>query len=68
MAKTFGREVAGVVLRMVAVIISVLLILGIIDAWYNYELVSDGTCNIAVFPVEGTKVIPSSSFFLEFSV
>lgn len=61
MAKTFGREVAGVVLRMVAVIISVLLILGIIDAWYNYELVSDGTCNIAVFPVEGT-IMPFTGF------
>lgn len=61
MAKTFGREVAGVFLRVVAVIISVLLILGIIDAWYNYEIISDGTCNIAVFPVEGA-IMPFSGF------
>lgn len=61
MEKTFGREVAGVILRMVAVIISALFILAIIDAWYNYKLVSDGTCNIAVFPVEGA-IMPFTGF------
>lgn len=61
MVKTFGREVAGVFIRMVAVILSVILILGIIDAWYNYEAVSDGMCNVAVLPIEGA-IMPFSGF------
>ena len=61
MQKTFGREVANVFLRVFAVILTFILILGIIDAWYNYDGVSDGVCNVAVMPIEGV-IMPFNSY------
>jgi len=60
--KTFGREVAGVLLRAVVVILSFLFIMGIIEvSWEQAELVSDGTCNVAVMPIEGV-IMPFSQY------
>jgi protease-4 len=61
MEKTFGREVAGVFLRVFAVILTFIFILGITDAWYQAETVSDGSCNIAVLPIEGA-IMPFSGY------
>ncbi len=61
MQKTFGREAAGVFLRVIAVLLTFLMILGITDAWYRSDLVSDGFCNIAVLPIEGV-IIPFNSY------
>lgn len=59
--QTFGREVAGVALRVVAVVISIFLIFVFVDAWYNLDTVSDGSCNVAVFPIEGV-ILPFTGF------
>lgn len=61
MEKTFGREVAGVFLRVFAVILTFIFILGITDAWYQADTVSDGSCNIAVLPIEGA-IMPFSGY------
>ncbi len=61
MEKTFGREVAGVFLRVFAVIFIFIFILGITDAWYQAETVSDGSCNVAVLPIEGA-IMPFSGY------
>jgi protease-4 len=60
--KTFGREVSGVLLRAVVVILSFLFIMGVFEmSWEQTELVSDGTCNVAVFPIEGV-ILPFSQY------
>jgi protease-4 len=61
MEKTFGREVAGVFLRVFAVIFTFIFILGITDAWYQADTVSDGSCNVAVLPIEGA-IMPFSGY------
>ncbi len=61
MEKTFGREVASVVLKIVAVIFTFVIILGLVDVWYKADLVSDGSCNIAVFPIEGA-IMPFTGY------
>ena len=62
MQKTFGREVAGVLLRAVVVIVSFLIILGILEvSWEQGGLVSDGYCNVAVFPIEGV-ILPFNQY------
>ncbi|MCB9810878.1 MAG: signal peptide peptidase SppA [Candidatus Nomurabacteria bacterium] len=61
MEKTFGREVAGVFLRVVAVLLTFILILGITDAWYRSDTISDGFCNIGVLPIEGV-ILPYNGF------
>lgn len=54
MQKSFKREVADVFLRVAAVLVTMVLVLFVIGAWYKMEeMVSDGQCNIAVVPVEG---------------
>lgn len=50
---SFGREVANVVLRVVAVVVCFVLILGFGNAWVEEQTISDGWCNIAVLPIEG---------------
>ena len=61
MEKTFGREVAGVFLRVFAVILTFIFILGITDAWYQMDTVSDGSCNVAVLPIEGA-IMPFTGY------
>jgi protease IV len=50
---SFGREVANVSLRVVAVVVGFILVLGISSAWVVDQPVSDGSCNIAVLPIDG---------------
>lgn len=54
MQKSFGRELAGVVMRAVVVVLTIVIVIYSITALYEVETgVSDGTCNIAVLPIEG---------------
>ncbi|MBY0309820.1 S49 family peptidase [Patescibacteria group bacterium] len=50
---SFGREIANVALRVVAVVLCFIFILGFGNAWVEEQTVSDGWCNIAVLPIEG---------------
>jgi protease IV len=50
---SFGREIANVALRVVAVVLCFIIVLGFGSAWVEEQTVSDGWCNIAVFPIEG---------------
>lgn len=55
MQKTFLRETSGVLMRAVVVLLTIFIILIFITALYQVEnKISDGECNIAVLPVEGT--------------
>lgn len=54
MQKSFLRETAGVVMRAVVVVVTIVVVIGSISALYEVETgISDGTCNVAVLPVEG---------------
>jgi len=54
MQKTFLRETAGVVMRATVVVITIVVVISSISALYEVETgISDGTCNVAVFPIEG---------------
>lgn len=54
MQKSFLRETAGVVMRAFVVVMTIVLVFVSISALYGIESeLSDGTCNIAVLPVEG---------------
>jgi protease-4 len=54
MHKSFGREVAGAVMRATVVVLTIVVILISISTLYEVESgISDGSCNIAVLPVEG---------------
>jgi protease-4 len=59
--QSFGREIANVALRVVAVIVTVVLIISFSSAWVEYTAISDGTCNIAVLPIEG-QIMPYGDF------
>ena len=51
---SFGREVASVVLKMVAVILTIIIVIvsiGVLS--YSFIAISDGECNIAVMPIDG---------------
>ncbi len=50
---SFGREIANVLLRVVAVLVCFVLILGLGNVWLEEQMLSDGSCNIAVIPIEG---------------
>lgn len=54
MQKSFLRETAGVVMRAVVVILTIIVVISSISALYEVESgISDGTCNVAIFPIEG---------------
>jgi len=60
MSVSFGREVANVTLRVVAVVTTILLIVVGVGWLYESELtISDGSCNIAFLPIEGV-ILPFS--------
>ncbi len=60
MAISFGREVANVTLRIVAIIVTIILVVVTLGYLYESEqTISDGTCNIAYMPIEGT-ILPFS--------
>ena len=55
MQPTFLREMAGTVMRATVVVLKVVIIIVSLSTIYEAEnVVSDGTCNIAVLPIEGT--------------
>ncbi len=55
MSVSFGREVANVLLRVVAVVGTIVGVIFAIGWLYETELtISDGTCNVAFLPLEGT--------------
>lgn len=54
MQKSFLREFAGVVMRAAVVLVTIVLVFFSIGALYEVESnISDGSCNVAVLPVEG---------------
>jgi protease-4 len=54
MYKSFGREVAGAVMRSVVVILTIIVVIISISALWEVESsISNGSCNIAVLPIEG---------------
>ena len=55
MQKSFLRETAGAVMRATVVVLTIVVVIVSISALYEVETgISDGTCNIAVLPIEGT--------------
>lgn len=54
MQKSFLRETAGVIMRSVVVVLTIVAVFVVIGALYEVETnLSQGECNVAVFPVEG---------------
>lgn len=54
MQKSFLRETAGVVMRAVVVVATIVAVISFTSALYEVESgIGDGTCNIAVLPIEG---------------
>ena len=57
MQKSFLRETAGVIMRAVVVVLTIVMVIIFFSALYEVEnKISDGTCNVAVLPIEGTIV------------
>lgn len=58
MQKSFLRETAGVIMRAVVVVLTIVIILISVSTIYEVESgVGDGACNVAVLPIEGV-VLP----------
>ena len=58
MHKSFLRETAGFVMKAVVVVLTIFAVIVTISALYEVESgISDGTCNVAVLPIEGV-VLP----------
>lgn len=58
MQKSFLRETAGVVMRAIIIVLTIIAVIAAISGLYEAEFgISDGTCNIAVLPIEGV-VLP----------
>ncbi|MCA9354713.1 MAG: signal peptide peptidase SppA [Candidatus Kaiserbacteria bacterium] len=54
MQRSFLRETAGVVMRAVVVVLTIVIVVFAISSLFESELgISDGNCNIAVLPIEG---------------
>ena len=54
MQKSFLRETADTLMKASVVILTIVVIIGAISSLYEAETgVSDGTCNVAVLPIEG---------------
>lgn len=55
MQKSFLRETAGAVMRATVVVLTIVVVLISVGALYQVETgISDGECNVAVLPIEGT--------------
>ena len=61
MQVSFGREILSIILKVLAVVFTFIFILGISDAWYNQNTISDGMCNVAVLPIEGV-ILPFAGY------
>jgi protease-4 len=59
--RTFGREVASVLFKAAVTITSIIFIFVFFGSYYEEQPVSDGSCNIAVFPIEGV-IMPFTSY------
>ena len=59
--RTFRREAATIVFKAFVVVLSVMFIFIFADSYYTYDVVSDGTCNIAVLPIEGV-ILPFNGY------
>ncbi len=54
MQRSFGRDIALIVFKAIVVVVTIFAIIGTITFFYETDLgISDGTCNVAVLPVEG---------------
>lgn len=51
----------SLIFKITAVILTIALTFTLTDYWYGESIVSDGSCNIAVFPVEGV-ILPYASY------
>ena len=51
--RSLKREVGIILLKALSVVLVVMFIVSFLDSWYNDERLSDGSCNIAIFPIEG---------------
>jgi protease-4 len=55
MHKTFLRETAGTIMKAVVIVLTVVAVVASVSALYEVESgISDGMCNVAVLPVEGS--------------
>jgi protease-4 len=60
MATSIKREIFSVLLRVMAVIVTVILLIAVASASFSrFAYISDGTCNVAVVPIEGV-IVPFS--------
>lgn len=59
--RTFGREVASVLLKAFVFILTIIFLISFSTTWYELESVSDGSCNIAVLPIEGV-ILPFTGY------
>ncbi len=59
--KNFAKDVAKIIVKAVVVVFSIIFVLAVMQVWVGNEAVSDGTCNVAVFPVEG-MILPFDSY------
>lgn len=54
MQKTFLRETADVITKSIVIVLTLIATVFIISIFYNVnDNISDGTCNVAVLPIEG---------------
>jgi protease IV len=51
--RTFGREAASILFKAAVAVVSVIFVFVFFSAYYELDTVSDGSCNIAVLPIEG---------------
>jgi protease-4 len=51
---SFGREVASMLLRVFAILLTIVIIVGVLSVFsYSFTSISDGDCTIAVMPISG---------------
>lgn len=59
--RTFRREAATILFKAFIFVVSVMFLFGFADSYYTYDVVSDGTCNVAVLPIEGV-ILPFNGY------
>ncbi len=58
---SFKRELASVLLRSVVVVVAIIFLFSFAYTWVEDDSLSDGTCNIAVLPIEGV-ILPFANY------
>lgn len=61
MNMSFGRELASITLKVLAVIFTFVFMLAMASAWFEESAISDGMCNVAVLPIEGV-IMPYTGY------